>query len=57
MPGIDILVVAGTEEHHQHIVGLDRPGSQILEDAAVVAGHDIAGAAFGATSAAIGTPR
>ncbi len=45
--GIDTLVVAGAEEHHQCVIGLDRPGGQILEDAAVVSGRGITGFALG----------
>ena len=45
--GIDTMVVARAEEHHQGIVGMDGPVRQVLEDAAVVTAHDVAGPAFG----------
>src|ERR1700761_6859041 len=40
---VDALVVAGAEEHHQRIVGVDCSASQIFKNAAVIAAHDIAG--------------
>ena len=45
--GVHALVVAGAEEHHQRIVGVDGPVGQVLENAAVVTADDVARSALG----------